>query len=432
MNRKRLSTHVLPRDVGHALTACAVLVWVILWAAPSAVRAQSPAAADVSLRQAFEAAWAIQPEAAGLPARRDAVRAQQQLARAWSSAPLTLDVLTKTDALSRNQGEREIELGVAVPLWLPGERSRSQSLAAAEGRAIESRLAAAQLRVAGSVRDAWWSWQRARAEVDVARAQQVNAGRIAADVTKRLRAGDLARADQHQADGAVLAADVAVTQAETAVTVTELHLRSMTQLQSAFRVNSQTEQEPLMTAVEAQASNEAHADLTALADKLAVADSSAALTAAQSRANPELTVAATRGRGAFGEPFNQTLTVGIRVPFGGGSRFDARTANARADVAELQAQLVIERARLGAERLAASVRTESARTQLAAAERRTLLARESRGFFEKSFQLGQTDLPLRLRIEAEAADAERQSTRARIELAAAISVWLQALGRLPQ
>jgi cobalt-zinc-cadmium efflux system outer membrane protein len=70
--------------------------------------------------------------------------------------------------------------------------------------------------------------------------------------------------------------------------------------------------------------------------------------------------------------------------------------------------------------------------QLAAAERRLELARESRGFFEKSFRLGETDLPTRLRIEAEAAEAERQAARARVELAAAISALRQVLGLLPQ
>jgi cobalt-zinc-cadmium efflux system outer membrane protein len=78
------------------------------------------------------------------------------------------------------------------------------------------------------------------------------------------------------------------------------------------------------------------------------------------------------------------------------------------------------------------VRVESSRTQLAAAEKRAQLARESRGFFDKSFRLGESDLPTRLRIELEAVEAERQSTRARIELAAAISALRQALGLLPE
>jgi cobalt-zinc-cadmium efflux system outer membrane protein len=163
-----------------------------------------------------------------------------------------------------------------------------------------------------------------------------------------------------------------------------------------------------------------------------VAERTVALTATQSRANPELMLATTRDRGARGEASQQTITLGIRIPFGTGPRFDARTANARAEAMEIQAQLALERERLTAEREAARVRVESSRTQLMAAERRAQLARESRGFFDKSFRLGETDLPTRLRIEAEAAEAERQAARTRIELAAAISAWRQAQGLLPQ
>ena len=64
--------------------------------------------------------------------------------------------------------------------------------------------------------------------------------------------------------------------------------------------------------------------------------------------------------------------------------------------------------------------------------KRQQLARESRGFFDKSFRLGESDLPTRLRIELEAVEAERQNARARIELAAAISALRQALGLLPE
>ena len=113
-------------------------------------------------------------------------------------------------------------------------------------------------------------------------------------------------------------------------------------------------------------------------------------------------------------------------------RHDSRVAAARADAVEAQAQFALDRARLQSEREAAEVRVNAARTQLAAAERRATLARETRGFFDKSFRLGETDLPTRLRIEAEATEAERQAARSRIELASAISTWRQALGLLPQ
>src|SRR5690606_17144263 len=120
------------------------------------------AAGKLNLRQVFEAAWARQPEALALQARRDAVRAQQSAAKAWTPEPAALELSNKTDRLGNNQGAREVEIGVAVPLWLPGERGHSAALADAQGAAIESRATAAQLRVAATVRDAWWQWQRAR------------------------------------------------------------------------------------------------------------------------------------------------------------------------------------------------------------------------------------------------------------------------------
>ncbi len=419
--------------------ALALAITAGLTAGMTEARAQTAAAAQgaerLTLRTAFEAAWARQPEALALAARREAARAQAQAAQSWTPEPAATELSTRTDRLSGNGGTREYEVGVTIPLWLSGERGRSQALAEAEARAIESRTAAARLRVAASVREAWWAWRRSRAELDAARGQLGNVTRIAADVSKRLKAGDLARADQHQAEGAVAAAEAAVAQAESSHTAAEHQLRALAPLSaltghSDLGIADLEPQPPTVAATPGDA--DTHADLLVLKDRTAVAQGSAALAATQSRASPELTIAATRERGTFGESYQQTFRVGVRIPFGAGPRGDARVAAARAEALELQAQLALDRSRVTAEREAARARAESARIQLAAAERRAQLARESRGFFDKSFQLGETDLPTRLRIEAEAADAERQAGRARIELAAATSAWRQALGLLPQ
>jgi outer membrane protein, heavy metal efflux system len=415
-------------------TAARLAVALVLGAGAAAAWAQAAAAPDaLTLRQALDAAWARQPEQAALSARREAAQAQQQAAQAWTPEPVAVELLTQTDRLKHNLGSREYEAGLAVPLWLPGERGRSQALAQAEGRAVESRATAAQLRVAAGVREAWWAWQRARAEADAAQAQLDNAERIAADVVRRVKAGDLARADQHQADGAVAAAAAAVAAAQAGVTAARLQLRAWTALPALDQAHAAVDPraEPAPEPAELAADLDRHAELRALHDRARVAGDAAALAATQSRAHPELTLATTRDRGATGEAWQQRVTVGVRIPFGAGPRHASRTAAARADAIELQAQWQLERARLAGERDAAQARTDAARLQLAAAERRALLARESRGFFDKSFRLGQTDLPTRLRIEAEAADAERQAVRAGIELAAALSAWRQALGLLP-
>ncbi|MES3014256.1 MAG: TolC family protein [Pseudomonadota bacterium] len=425
--RTRTTTWLLRAGVASAVA----IGGIAAQAQTGAATAPPPSvAAPLTLRQIFDAAWARQPEAMALQARRDAARAQQSAATAWTPEPAALEISNKTDRLNRNQGARELEVGIAVPLWLPGERGRSAALAEAEGAAIESRTTAAQLRVAATVREAWWQWQRARIEVDSARDQLDNTRRIAADVARRTKAGDLARADQHQADGAVAGAEANMAQAEAAHAAARQHLRALTGTASATTEAASALAEPDPGAVAADL--DAHAALQELKDRAAVAERTAALASTQSRANPELMLATTRDRGAFGEAAQQTITLGVRIPFGGGPRHDARTANARAEATEAQAQLALERERVIAEREAAKVRVDASRSQLAAAERRAQLARESRGFFDKSFRLGETDLPTRLRIEAEAADAERQAARTRIELAAAISAWRQALGLLPQ
>jgi outer membrane protein, heavy metal efflux system len=433
--RTRTKARLLRTSLVAAMTACSLATQAQEPTAKTAPPVAVSAASPLSLRQAFEAAWARQPEAMGLQARRDAARAQQRAAKAWTPEPAALELSNKTDRLGSNQGAREFEVGVAVPLWLPGERSSSAALADAEGAATESRATAAQLRVAATVREAWWQWQRARIEVGTARDQLENARLIAADVARRTKAGDLARADQHQADGAVAGAEASMAQAETGLAAARQHLRALAGVAPASSGAAMTElgnvlAEPAPDAATAEL--ESHAALQELKDRAAVAERTVALTATQSRANPELTLATTRDRGARGDASQQTITLGIRIPFGAGPRSDARSAHARAETMEIQAQLALERERLTAEREAARVRVESSRTQLMAAERRAQLARESRGFFDKSFRLGETDLPTRLRIEAEAAEAERQAARTRIELAAAISAWRQALGLLPQ
>lgn len=422
MHPRTRTTH-RPRQ---ALLAAALVTLAGLAAGASAQT--SAAAPPPTLKTLFDAAWARQPEAQALPARRDAVQAQRRAAAAWTPEPPALEASHKTDRLTRNDGARELEVGVAVPLWLPGERRGASALAEAEAAGVESHADAARLRLAGAVREAWWAWQRAGIELEMARAQRDSARRIADDVTRRAKAGDLARADQHQADGALAAAEATLAQAEAAATLALQQLQALggPPLGPAPAASAAAEPEP--------ASGEAqpHAALAALQDRAAVAERSAALAATQSRANPELTLATTRDRGAAGERYGQTVTLALRLPFGGGPRHDARIANARADAVEAQAQLALERARLQSERDAAVARVDASRVQVAATERRATLARETRGFFEKSFRLGETDLPTRLRIEAEASEAERQAARSRIELAAAVSAWRQALGLLPQ
>ncbi|NBT72264.1 MAG: transporter, partial [Betaproteobacteria bacterium] len=354
------------------LSAVALSCWVFSAHAQNNPVAES--ASYASLKSIFDAAWQRQPEARALQARRDAAQAQAKAAHLLSPEAPTLEVRQRTDQMTGNYGAREAEVGLAIPLWLPGQRTASAELAQAEVSFVERKLLASQLRLAATVREAWWGWQRARVDADLASEQLINARRLAADVAKRVQAGDLARSDQHQV----------AAQAQAASSAALSQLVALTGSTSAPATSSGTGNEPTPSSSQSIS----HPLLAELEDRIAIAERTANLISTQKRANPELTVATTRDRGAFGERYGQTVQVGIRLPFGAGPRYDARIATAQAEAIEVQSQLTLEKDRIQADQRAAAARVEASRIQLNAAQRRAQLARESRGFFDKSFKLG--------------------------------------------
>ncbi len=394
----------------------------------------------VSLKDVFDTAWQRQPEAQAFQKRRDAVQAQAKAASMLSPEPPSLEISQRSDWLTGNNGAREFELGITVPIWLPGQRTASADLAQAERAWLERRQLASQVRLASAVRDAWWGWLRARVDAELANEQLINAQRLAADVAKRTQAGDLAKSDQHQAEGAVASAQAHAAQAQAASVAALAQVMALTGRTALadLIVNAAGEPTPgqapgpTLGQTPSSTPSAGHPLLAELEDRITVAERTAQLISTQKRSNPELTVATSRGRGAFGERYGQTVLVGIRVPLASGPRHDDRLASAQAEAIDVQSQLVLERARIQADQQGAAARLEAARTQLDAVQRRARLANESRGFFDKSFRLGETDLPTRLRIEAEASEATRQAARSQIDLASAMSAWRQSLGLLPE
>jgi cobalt-zinc-cadmium efflux system outer membrane protein len=175
-----------------------------------------------------------------------------------------------------------------------------------------------------------------------------------------------------------------------------------------------------------------HPLLREIADRAEAARKARALAQTQTRNNPQLLLATTRERGNFAETYAQTVTVGVRIPIGSDNRRQERIANAEADALEAEARMEVERDSVLAEIEAARARVAATQAQSAAAERRAQLARETRSFFDKSFRLGESDLPTRLRVELESYEAERQSARSRVVAAQAVSQLRQALGLLPE
>lgn len=448
LHRKTHRMHRQERHLRGGASRLALCATLCLALAGTALTAHAQALDTLS--QAFEQAWASQPLPQSLSARRSALASSRQAADAWTAHPGALEWRAQTDRPGTDRGAQELEVGVALPLWLPGQRSRGQALVTQEERALDARLASARLQVAGQVREAWWTWQRARAELALASTQVAHAQALSDDVHRRVRAGDLARADAHQADGALALAQAAQARAEGQGLLAWQALQSLVGSAQPWPLHAPNDARPGTPAKPAPASlatepigaepvpGASAPDLTEhplvrdLGQQAATARQAAELADTQSRANPELLLGTVHSRDRRGEPRQRQLTIGLRLPWGESPAQRALAARAHADATELSAQATRQHQQAQAALEGAQARWHAAQRVLEAAQRRATLAQESQSFFDKSFRLGETDLPTRLRIAQEAQEAARQATLAAIDLAATTSAWRQAAGLLPE
>jgi cobalt-zinc-cadmium efflux system outer membrane protein len=174
-----------------------------------------------------------------------------------------------------------------------------------------------------------------------------------------------------------------------------------------------------------------HPQLDATDRAAATARAKLGQAAAATRDPPEIEVGMRRERPAFGEPYANSVIVGIKVPFPTDSRNQPRITAANTELIETEVTLALERQKLAADIDAAESELEQAREIEQLAAERFRLAMDTQALFAKAFALGELDLPARLRAENERFDAELALTRTRIEMGRAISRLNQALGVLP-
>ncbi|WP_341648024.1 hypothetical protein [Thauera humireducens] len=106
-------------------------------------------------------------------------------------------------------------------------------------------------------------------------------------MAKRIKAGDLARADQHQADGVQATAEAAVAEAESALADAAQQLRTLTGIGPERSSGGVSAPEPVPSAATpTQILETAHPAVAELRDRVDVARRTMTLASVQGRANP--------------------------------------------------------------------------------------------------------------------------------------------------
>lgn len=413
------------------LSACVIagsLAGGPAWAQPAASPPASPASAPiptagtVSLRAALEAAW----QRAVVAREREGQRRRAEVDRAVASslwaAPPSLAMSHRDDRLQGNAGRRETEIGVAVPLWLLGQRAARAGTAEAAATQALAAEQVARLRLAGDLREAAWQLAALQAEMAQAEAQAQALKQLADDVDRRVRAGDLARADALAAQAEALAASALKTDVQQRLQAARSRWTLLTGLTAAPDLKADL-------ATEAPAA--AHPELQFASQSTELARQRVELMRRSRRDAPELTIGVRQDTPGRAESSQGSLVVGLRLPFGTDDRNRPLEAAALTELDVAQTQERRLRERLDSDIAAAREAQRSAQAQLEDETARARLLRERTTLIDKSFRAGETPLPDLLRALAAASQADSAAARQTAALGLARARLQQALGLLP-
>lgn len=392
-----------------------------------------PACAQ-TLAEALDQAWSRAPQASAFAAREAEAQARAEVASGVLPAPPSVSLSTLNDKLGSDQGRQEWELELALPLWLPGQRSARENEAQSIAAEVAARRRALRLQLAGELRDGWWALAAARAAVMLADRRASTAAALESDVQRRVKAGDLARVDGNLAQGERLAAQAEQLEASGALRIAEQVWRHLTGNPPPSTLAPEPPAGSTTTVTATTAATLAPEDHPALAAALAathVAQAKLGVADATRRDAPELALRYFRERATFNDGQANAVGIKLTLPFSSGARTRQETAGLQAEMAQADGELAQAKIRLALDAERAGLDLEAARRQIGLARERRELGADTLRLAEKSFALGESGLPALLLARAAAYEAEALLARRQIAADAAQSRLNQALGVLP-
>lgn len=363
--------------------------------------------------------------------REGVVAAQQNEARALArygssliaGAP-AISVRHQNDALGSKGGLREWEAGIELPLWRPGQRSASQTVASKAALGAQAYGDDLSLQVAGEVREALWNIALRNRDLAQARQDLKSTQALARDIDRRVGLGDLPRQDRLLAQSELLTRQSAVLNAQAEQMHARQRYRNLTGLD---RMPADFREQP-----------SAVADIRPDHPRLAQANAAVARAQAEQNlvrtsgpASPTVTIGTRHERDIFDNNYVNSIGLTLRVPIGTA----AHTAPAQAAAARVYSEALARRDLLRRE-LALSLHEakhalEVTEAAMRLAQREAQVAGERLRLARVAFDNGELDLVEFLRVQNTAFMRQRTASIRVVEHQRAIARYNQTVGVMP-
>lgn len=377
----------------------------------------------VSLRATLDQAWETSPQAQTLEARRAESNAQIVAANSLLPGSAAVILSHRGDQLTNNAGLNEWEAGIALPIWLPGQRDARQRQAQAGKDSLEASIRALRLKLAGELRESIWQVRQTQAQIQLDEARARTAKKLADDVARRVRAGELARTDLNLAQNEWRTAQAAVLLSRTRLLQAQQTYATLTGMTAL--------PDDISESVLPKPLPDDHPLLEDARKAIETAQAQVRLAVESRRDNPELGLGMRRERGSLNDPYADSVIISMRLPLSTDARNLSLISAAQTALVDAQSQYNRTRLTLEFQIQQAGQSLQATGQLLEMAQQQRAAAQENLELIQKSFDLGETDLFALLRARAAAFDAGQACNQQEIAQALSRARLNQALGVLP-
>lgn len=380
------------------------------------------AAQEPTLAALVDGAFRRSPLARTLDGRLDESQAARDLSASWLAGAPILNLAQRSDRWTDQRGQRESELSVSAPIWLPRQQSTRAALANAGAGEVGAHIAWVRLEIAGQVRQLLWETAAAR-EVQAEQEDHLHhLEALAADVQRRVAAGDMARTDGLLAQQEVLAAraDVAAARLRSA------HVQVRFRLLTGLAAPANPAPEPLVDDAVPAPVRQLAAQATEQRAMAAVAAASA-----QPGAAPTVALSLRQERNGARAAHDRSIGLALSIPLAGKLRNRPAETAAATQLAAASAELLQAQDQAAQALTLAREQLTQARLSLDDAEQRAAAMQEHTRLISIAFQAGERGLAELLRSHIVTHAAQVAVRQQRIAVGQAHASLNQALGVVP-
>lgn len=381
---------------------------------------QNPA---LSLRQVLDKTIIRNPQQFQLSAEAYNVTARKAMAESLLPNAPAISFYHQNDTLTSARNERDWQVFLEVPIWLPKQRLYRSKVAELSLQDLDSSRESVKLKVAGSVRDALWDIEINSKQVELAKERIKLASQLELDVDKKFKAGELAKTDLMMIQQERLLAERQLILAEAELMHARhryILLTGLNEMPAQFEEDLSSkadfEQSPIWLASQA---------------KINLAQGERELVESEKRESPQVMLNARNSQGAFDTQYNQSLGFTVRIPFDNPGRAAPMQVQAEKQIANAMTERESLRLALLTDLHEAEHNLKTTKLELEIASRQLEIAREQARLAKKAFTLGEADLTSVLRIQAQAFEVENAVALRQTQYQWNIARYNQAVGVLP-